>query len=100
MDYRELLEAIRSARHYARVRGWREREINRELRRRESPETKLTSGQGCGTSRAEREFPRHTDPCRPHACARKKEGSNIDDRGGVWDTLLIILSEFDGWFCV
>ena len=52
------------------------KEIDRELRR-EAPETKLTSWQGCGTSRAEREFPRHTDPCRPHACAKKKEGSNM-----------------------
>ena len=77
MDYRELHEAIRSAHHYARVRGWREKEIDRELRRREAPETKLTSGQSCGTSRAEREFPRHTDPCRATCMRHEKEGSNM-----------------------
>jgi hypothetical protein len=38
------------------------------VRLRRSASTKRTSGQGFGTSRAERAFRRHTDPCRPHAC--------------------------------
>jgi hypothetical protein len=44
-------------------------------RLRRSASTKLTSRQGFGTSRAERAFRRHTDPCRPHACAKKRRAA-------------------------
>jgi hypothetical protein len=75
MDYHELLETTRLAHHDARVRGWRDKEIDRELWRREAQETKLTSGQAFGTPRAERAFRRHTDPCRPHARAKKRRAA-------------------------
>jgi hypothetical protein len=76
MDYHELLEAIRLPHHDARARGWRDKEIDFQLRPPEPGETKLTNGQGFGTSHAQRALGWHTAPRRPYACA-KKEGSKM-----------------------
>jgi len=66
-----------AARIGTRVRGWRDKEIDREPRREAQEERidKAESGQGFATSRAERALRRHTDPCRPHAYAKQRRAA-------------------------